>query len=150
MLFFPFWLPWQPELWVEFNLLNNFGKASPTEHPCQVSSRLAQWFRRRRCLKKLWTTHKGHWAITKAHHEHFVLRWAKKVLPQGIHKVMWNMRALSITIQTFWLIFKVFADKQIKGQKYAPNLSMWGMKMSRFWSDHTVHLCNMQKIGVWK
>ena len=23
------------------------------------------------------TTHAGHWAITKAHHEHFVLRWAK-------------------------------------------------------------------------
>ena len=80
MLFFSFWLPWQPELWLEFNLLNNFGRASPKEHPCQVPSRLAQWFRRRRCLKKLWTTHAGHWAITKAHHEHFVLRWAKKLL----------------------------------------------------------------------
>ena len=22
----------------------------------------------------------GHWAITKAHHEHFVLRWAKKLI----------------------------------------------------------------------
>ena len=50
-------MPWQPELWVEFNLLNTFGRALPKEHPCQVSSRLAQWFRRRRCLKKLWTTH---------------------------------------------------------------------------------------------
>ena len=76
---------WQPELWLEFNLLNNFGRASPKEYPCQVSSRLAQWFMRRRCLKKLWTMHDGlcmtdarHWAITKAHHEHFVLRWAKK------------------------------------------------------------------------
>ena len=36
--------------------MNNFGRALPKEHPCQVSSRLAQWFRRRRCLKKLWTT----------------------------------------------------------------------------------------------
>ena len=54
--FFSFWLPWQPELRLEFNLLNNFGRTSPKEHPCQVSSRLAQWFRRRRCLKKLWTT----------------------------------------------------------------------------------------------
>ena len=60
LLFFSFWLPWQPELWLEFNLLNNFARASPKEHPCQVSSRLAQWFRRRRCLKKLWTTHDGH------------------------------------------------------------------------------------------
>ena len=33
--------------------------SSPKEHPCQVSSRLAQWFRRRRYLKKLWTTHDG-------------------------------------------------------------------------------------------
>ena len=77
--FFSFWLPWQPELWLEFNLLNNFGRASPKEHPCQVSSRLAQWFRRR-CLKKLWTPDAGHWAITKAHHEHFVLSWAKNRL----------------------------------------------------------------------
>ena len=34
--------------------LEQFGRASPKEHPCQVSSRLAQWFTRR-CLKKLWT-----------------------------------------------------------------------------------------------
>ena len=39
--------------------LNNFGRTLPKEHPCQVLSRLAQWFRRRRCLKKLWTTHDG-------------------------------------------------------------------------------------------
>ena len=35
--------------------LEQLSRASPKEHPCQVSSRLAQWFRRR-CLKKLWTT----------------------------------------------------------------------------------------------
>ena len=56
LLFFSFW---QPELWVEAKLLNNFGRSSPKEHPCQVTSRLIQWFRRRRCLKKLWTTQDG-------------------------------------------------------------------------------------------
>ena len=35
-------LPWQPELYVELNSLNNFGRASPKEHSCQVSWRLAQ------------------------------------------------------------------------------------------------------------
>ena len=53
--FFFFLLPWQPELWVELNSLNNFGRASPKEHSCQVSWRLAKWFWRRRCLKKLLT-----------------------------------------------------------------------------------------------
>ena len=42
------------QLWVEFSSLNNFFKASPKEHPGQVSSRLALWLRRR-CLKKLLT-----------------------------------------------------------------------------------------------
>ena len=37
---FSFWLPWQPEFWIEFNSLNNICRASPKEHPCQVSSRL--------------------------------------------------------------------------------------------------------------
>ena len=48
---FSFCLPWQPELWVEFKSLNDSCRASPKEHPCQGSSRLAQWFQR--CLKKL-------------------------------------------------------------------------------------------------
>ena len=55
-----FWLPWQPDLWLEFNLFSNFGRASHKEHPCQVSSSLAPWFRRR-CLKKLWTTDDARW-----------------------------------------------------------------------------------------
>ena len=79
VLWFSFWLLWQPDLWVEFNLLNSFGRASPKEHPCQVSSRLAEWFRRRKCLKKLRTTddarrtfggHSPPWAL--------VINWAKK------------------------------------------------------------------------
>ena len=63
--FFFLLLPWQPELWVELNSLNNFGRASPKEHSCQVSWRLALWFWRR-CLKKL-LTDVGYWAITIAH-----------------------------------------------------------------------------------
>ena len=78
--YFPFGcqtLPWQPKLWMELNSLNNFCSALPKEHPYQVSSNLAQWFRRRRCLKKLLTDAR-HRAITIAHSKHFVLRWAKK------------------------------------------------------------------------
>ena len=54
--FFSFWLTWLQELWVEFNLLNNFSRASPKGHSCQVSTRLAQWFSRRCLTKILWTT----------------------------------------------------------------------------------------------
>ena len=39
--------------------LEQLSRASPKEYPCQVSSRLALWFRRRRCVKKLWTTDIG-------------------------------------------------------------------------------------------
>ena len=120
MLFFSFWLPWQPELWLEFNLLNNFGRVSPKEHPCQVSSWLAQWFRRRRCLKKLWTTHDGrrttdagHWAITKAHHEHFVLRWAKKDWLNGVFAA-----SNSISVITRWqlTLFMCLRVSTVKGE----------------------------------
>ena len=62
-------MPWQPELGMELHSLNNFPRASPKEHPCQISSRLAQWFKRR-CLKKL-LMDGGHRAITIAHSEHF-------------------------------------------------------------------------------
>ena len=67
---------------MELNSLDNFCKASPKEHPYKVSSRLAQWFRRKTCLKKLLTddrrrtTDAWYRAITIAHSEHFVLRWA--------------------------------------------------------------------------
>ena len=52
-------LPWKPELLMESNSVNNFWRGSPKEHSCQVWSKLAQWFGRRRCLKKLLTTHNG-------------------------------------------------------------------------------------------
>ena len=51
--FFSFWLPWQPDLWLEFNFLNNFDRALPKKHPCQVSSRLAQWFRGEKMFKEI-------------------------------------------------------------------------------------------------
>ena len=50
---FPFGCHGNQSQGCKLNSLNNFCRASPKEHPCQVSSRLAQWFRRRRCLKKL-------------------------------------------------------------------------------------------------
>jgi hypothetical protein len=54
-----FQLPWQPEYFMEFNSLNNFGRVSCKEHPCKVSTNLAMWFSRRSCLKKLLTD--GQW-----------------------------------------------------------------------------------------
>ena len=60
---------------MEFNLLNNFGRTSPKKHPCKVSSRLAQWFRRRRCLKEIV--------------DDFVLRWAKQEGHDGPGSLTW-------------------------------------------------------------
>ena len=48
-------LPWQPEFWMESNPVNKFWRGPPS----QVWSKLAQRFGRRRCLKKLLTTHDG-------------------------------------------------------------------------------------------
>ena len=52
-------LPWQPEFLMESNSVYNFRRGPPKEHSCQVWSKLAQRFGRRRCLKKLLTTHDG-------------------------------------------------------------------------------------------
>ena len=70
-------LPWQPEFLMESNSVNNFWRGPPKEHSCQVWSKLAQRFGRRRCLKKLLTTHDRHLTTLKAPLEHVVLRWAK-------------------------------------------------------------------------
>jgi hypothetical protein len=80
-------LPWQPEFLREFNTLNNFGRASCKGQPCKVSTNLAEWFRRRSCLKIFLMhgqTNDGQWAITKAHLEDIVLRSAKNVKKQTI------------------------------------------------------------------
>ena len=71
-------MPWQPEFLMESNSVNSFWRGSPKEHSCQVWSKLAQRFGRRRCLKKLLMTHDGHLTTLKAPLEHVVLRWAKK------------------------------------------------------------------------
>ena len=78
-----FLTPW-PIYATNWNSLNNFGGTS-RDHSCAVWSNSNKRFLKRSCLKKLLTdgcTHKrtmdnGQWAITKAHLEHFVLRWAK-------------------------------------------------------------------------
>ena len=80
------WRPWRPS-WISDR--HDFSYFWSTSHPdasYQVSSQLAQRCRRSRLLKQLLTPHDGrrttddgHWLTTIAHHEHFVLRWAKKV-----------------------------------------------------------------------
>ena len=52
-------LPWQPEFLMESNSVNKFQRGPPKEHSCQVWSKLAKRFGRRRCLKKLLKTHDG-------------------------------------------------------------------------------------------
>jgi len=79
--------PTYPPNW---NCLNNFDRGPPRDHSCEVWSKSNKWFQRRCSLKKLlthaWTDARtdartvddGQWAITKAHLEHVVLRWATK------------------------------------------------------------------------
>ena len=57
-------------------------KKTPKEHSCQVWSKLALQFGKRRCLKKLLMNYDGnrHRVILKAPLEHVVLWWAKKGL----------------------------------------------------------------------
>ena len=52
-------LPWKPKFLMESNSVNNFWRGPLKEHSFQVWSKLAQRFGRRRCLKKLLTTHDG-------------------------------------------------------------------------------------------
>ena len=42
-------LPWQPEFLMESNSVNYFWRGLPKEHSCQVWSKLAQQFGKRRC-----------------------------------------------------------------------------------------------------
>ena len=79
------WWPWRPSWISDRNDINYFCFTSQPNAFYQVSSQLAQGCRRSRLLKQLLaphdglcTTDDGHWLTTIAHHEHFVLRWAKK------------------------------------------------------------------------
>ena len=83
-------LRWQPS-WISNR--NDFSYFWSTSHPdasCQVSSQFAQGRRWSRLLKQLLTLQTGrrttddrHWLTTIAHHEHFVLRWAKNLSKFG-------------------------------------------------------------------
>ena len=70
-----------PTYATNWNSLNNFDSGPPRDHSCEVWSKSNKWFQGRCCLKKLLmharTMDDGQWAITKAHLEHFVLRWTK-------------------------------------------------------------------------
>ena len=81
---------WRPS-WISDQ--NNFSYFWSTNHPDasnHVSSQLAQGRKRSRLLKQLLTQHAarpmrddGHWLTTIAHHEHFMLRWAKNLSKSG-------------------------------------------------------------------
>ena len=43
--------PWPPYLLTDPNSLNNFGRGSPKEHLCQITSKSSQWFWRRSLSK---------------------------------------------------------------------------------------------------
>ena len=44
---FFFWLPWQPEFFMEFISLKNSESASPKDHFCKVLLKSVSWFQRR-------------------------------------------------------------------------------------------------------
>jgi len=67
------------------NGLNNFFMGPPWDHSCEVWWINSEWFQR--CFKKLLTHRRmddGKWAITKAHLEHYLLRWGKKTQTMAI------------------------------------------------------------------
>ena len=84
-----FLTPW-PTYPTNQNHLNNFGRGPPRDHSCEVWSKSNEWFQRRRCLSKnvfarrtthdarRTTTDDGQSPVKIAHHDHLVLRWAKK------------------------------------------------------------------------
>ena len=76
---------WPPSWMSDQNDFSYFWSISHPNASYQVSSPLAQGCRRSRLLKQLLnanderqTKYDGHWLITTARLEHFVLRWAKK------------------------------------------------------------------------
>jgi len=93
-----FLTPWHTYA-INQNHLNKFGRGPPRDHSCEVWSKSNKWFQRRRYLsKKVYarrtthgarrtphdarstTTDDGQSPVTIAHHEHFVLRLAKKFI----------------------------------------------------------------------
>jgi len=82
--------PTYPTIW---NCLNNFNRGPHRDPSCEVWSKSNKWFQMRCSLKKLLTHARtdaqmvddGQWAIAKAHLEHVVLRWAKKIWSLEFH-----------------------------------------------------------------
>ena len=74
------WRPWRPSWISDRHDFSYFWSTGHTDASYQVSSQLAQVCRRSRLLKQLLTPHDGHSLTTIAHHEHFVLRWANKLV----------------------------------------------------------------------
>ena len=64
-LSFFFWLPWQPEIFMEFKSLKYSERASLKDHFCEVSLKSDWWFQRRglffiNCLPMDGQTDDGH------------------------------------------------------------------------------------------
>ena len=104
------WRPWRQSLISDRHDLSYFLSTSHPDASYQVSSQLAQGCRRSRLLKQLLTpqdrrrtTDDGHWLTTIAHHEHFVLRWAKKRKRKEM--VMFK---LTLFLQTFLDVLKCY------------------------------------------
>jgi len=73
---------------------------TPRDHSCEVWSKSNEWFQRRRCLSKksLRTTHDDRQSpVTIAHHEHFVLRWAKNYKIKTFN--FWQMQNWGLTLR---------------------------------------------------
>ena len=72
-----------PTYATNWNGLNNFDRGPPRDHSCLV--KIQSVVSEEMLFKEIVDarTDDGQWAITKAHLEHFVLRWAKKFTHDG-------------------------------------------------------------------
>jgi len=129
-----------------WNGLNNFDRGPPRDHSCEVWSKSNKRFQRRCCWKKLLTHGRtdgqtmddGQWAITKAHLEHFVLRWAKKFSHDGRRTTTDNRQRL-VTIAHPEHFVLNWANKRgrspeekVKGHSGAINRGLL-MLSTRYW-----------------
>ena len=79
----PYLVVW-PNYATNWNHLNNFSRGPPKDHSCEVWSKSNKGFQRRCHLSekvdtRRTTTDAGQRPVTIAHHEHFVLMWAKNI-----------------------------------------------------------------------
>ena len=90
------WQPWWPSWISDQNEFSYFWSTSHPDISYPVSSWLAVWFRRRSLKNRFsrwqpWqcTMDNGHWPITIAHLEHFVLMWANNRDRHHENKMPW-------------------------------------------------------------